>query len=1250
MAENFKYGFIFQTNPAENKYYWFVSQTTMNKRVQNGEKMHIVDEVLNIVKEDCFILVKYDDNKDKKTAIPVAYFPTDYFGSRHPLSVKDMDVMDKYHHEICNVNNPQINSNIIMPKDYVPKEKKDVTNQTTGESTWPPESIKMTKNGVSVLDANGKERLCFEGYSLIKDLYEDYDDSYELGILKIDKIDKMDVLEIYDHYSDVEFKNKDQLPVPITSIDKNAIDKNVVKIVTNGLVNTSNQTIFTNNCIYSVLFKQRNDTDKQEIIFLTKCKNNKVRAILCDKEKETIIFAWDSDPNKGALNIQAHKPDDNTTYENDERYYNQLLKECREKGYSAEELSKIDAALKFIKNSKKYNKKERSKLIEICMDVKYANKSNASVTNADINDYIDALNILQGYEEDKVKIAELIHKKANFLFKKASRKEEAAEYIDEYNNHFERCDNKQKNTLRSRTSHDSIRGMKVEWDNLRKCKQQLDSIFKESDIENCLTKILALQNTSFKLFKGYTDKLEGKIRIKNREDFINSLNSEIKLLNAKDVEDIEIDTEESTAANTIENVGADFISYANNQKDNIILNHPGEIDIFNVLDNEDYKSLESFNELNEFYNSKLLLIKKIVGSSENNSLTQEEKDIFVLYYLKLLNAYTSIFKYKEPKMEVDNSEGILYRYDNKNMYAFYIKNDKPATNQDALDVKLTISEGQSKLNENDEIPSIGIVPSGNKLVQISVPVQSSLEKINSFKLNISMAYSYMAKLKADKNSPLPNYEVTNILAPVSETTIEGISKELVEKHPITTQRIGQFPFDGNLKQLDDGQRRILKNREKLIKEVFEAITNANDNTLSFGKWVMLYGQWRVGKTVILNSIADKLSNEYKEAIVVPISFKGGNDTTSKPYENKIAADLYNKLWLTIQRAYKKLCKEDSESELALTYKKYSDILEELCVDYRWVDEAGKSLKNIDKKTISWDQFCRFISEFGSELSDVSSKSRIVFLFDEFTDIYQALIHEYMVSTEAFFTTWNSLVGEAENIICISAGGENSVSFMEKYAINTLQKLTSEIQVGYLPKDAVETYLHYVLCETEKEYAKEGDYIVGAENSYFVPGISEDAIDRIYELTQGNAFLLTHFATWLINCLKKENYAVLSTYVVEDVLRREFEIKDGQAEATSKRNSRIGKLFDSLYNPFHEDENAIEGEHVKEDNKKILQTIVSNADKNTHFCRINLLRDILSDSMECFEERFKSLIDREILLIVNGQVKVAIDLYYEIAHE
>ena len=377
---------------------------------------------------------------------------------------------------------------------------------------------------------------------------------------------------------------------------------------------------------------------------------------------------------------------------------------------------------------------------------------------------------------------------------------------------------------------------------------------------------------------------------------------------------------------------------------------------------------------------------------------------------------------------------------------------------------------------------------------------------------------------------------------------------------------------------------IFKNRSEEIDIILGAISTGEKGSrklLSDGRWVSIYGQWRVGKSVVLREVHRALKDKEfcEQAITVYTQFLPSDDFEAATVDN--------------------ICD-------AMYQANYDLWDEHLC---EWEKKLG------DISTLH--NLARVLNDFQRKLVDKT----IVLALDEFTAVYYA-IKKGSVDVN-FLRKFIEFINQSECVV-LTAGGEHTVKLMADFDVNMMQKADCLLEIKYLSKANTTKYIEAVISEAS--------YLGTAEQK-------DSIINRIFDLTQGNVFLLRLFCEDLVHYVQKKSGVVrISDITIQKTI-------DWIA---SRGTDVIGIYFNSLYNPYNESkEETIAGfGEVKELNLKILQTIVNKAFPETHRCPKSVLKDCFKDE-ERFDAFLEVLVERGVVNDDTVNVYVPIDLYYEI---
>ncbi len=364
-------------------------------------------------------------------------------------------------------------------------------------------------------------------------------------------------------------------------------------------------------------------------------------------------------------------------------------------------------------------------------------------------------------------------------------------------------------------------------------------------------------------------------------------------------------------------------------------------------------------------------------------------------------------------------------------------------------------------------------------------------------------------------------------------------------------------------------------RDNDIKEIINQIID-DDGNICKGRALALYGQRRTGKTSLLYFLKLELRNKYKDNIIVDIGDIGDSDLSD--------------LTSFLNRILNTLDMELKAHEELLPYN----------------IQVNKEINNIED----------FNSQFKSICNLVHNQNRqIILMIDEFTHIYDLIKQNKM--TDQFMRFWKAFINN-NGIFAIVIAQDHMMSIVNDLRFTNSLATTDIRKVTYL----------------EKEYAKELMYkpiILDSYNSEIKSKFkyTDKALDYLYELTSGSAYLITQLCRKLIDYLNKIKNLNITKTLIDEYL-----------------DKYIITFDESIFHPQYEDlepDSIEEQKKLAENNKNIIRKIVF-ASNEEGWAKIE---DILSPDKEIAKkenELIGRLESRDVLIKKNGKYKIKVDFY------
>lgn len=424
-----------------------------------------------------------------------------------------------------------------------------------------------------------------------------------------------------------------------------------------------------------------------------------------------------------------------------------------------------------------------------------------------------------------------------------------------------------------------------------------------------------------------------------------------------------------------------------------------------------------------------------------------------------------------------------------------------------------------------------------------------------------------------------------------------VSIESQERARISKRNLNQFSLQGvriEALEKDEGLRRILDNRAGEVRDICRNLDK---------KWIILQGQWRVGKTTVLNLVANQMDPE----TCCVVSLEPPNPQRGRDYDEVFAGLLFDRL------------KEKAAVQNSARWRE----------GYRWLEgrAAPADLEGLGRT-------------LNGLMKELGGQAEILFLVDEFTNLY-SLLRRGAVDG-GFLRRWAGFALNLSQAAVITAGGEFTRDMAALFAPNEYQKAYVQ-NLEYLSREDVERFLRYVV----------------RDEAYFKPSMDRPVMDKLYRLTQGNVYLLVRLCEIIIDYINEDiddqTTPNVRCYITEGLIMEAVEEYAG-------KNYDFNQWFDFLSNPYRvgSDRDGVspvrkhlDDDEVREDNETILKTFADLANPDTASClRSRLLNKLCGERGEedraRWEKRLDALAARKVINRLEGSdpaVKVKIELLY-----
>ncbi len=398
-----------------------------------------------------------------------------------------------------------------------------------------------------------------------------------------------------------------------------------------------------------------------------------------------------------------------------------------------------------------------------------------------------------------------------------------------------------------------------------------------------------------------------------------------------------------------------------------------------------------------------------------------------------------------------------------------------------------------------------------------------------------------------------------------------------DKEPLKNPYVGHV---GNaITAADD---KMFYGRETEIADIVGKLRDEGSGKMIAHGAVVLYGQTRAGKSSLMAQIKNTAARTYGDSVLI-CNFGSIADVRSVPGDpdSFMAHFLYTLL---------DGCCDAVESNGLLSEE----------FDYKDLTPPDEMLDKPAHAQAIFKTKMRKLSKLLEE-KDVL----LVLLIDEFTYIH-GLINTGAVS-EYFMRFWKSLL-QNYYLFAIVVGQDDMPEFMREYE-NEFHSMEPR-KVTYLDEASAKKLIREPL---ERENGKEGLF-------------RDDAVDEVYRLTAGSAYLTMNFCARLVSYLNEKGAPIVTKGLVRDFLGKRAL---GPAGFLERGN------FESMLNERGHDE-------LKAENTVLLHEIAKLA-KSTRQVPISSIRcdGIDQDKIRALIDR---LVNRDVLIQTKDEVEIKVKLF------
>lgn len=588
-----------------------------------------------------------------------------------------------------------------------------------------------------------------------------------------------------------------------------------------------------------------------------------------------------------------------------------------------------------------------------------------------------------------------------------------------------------------------------------------------------------------------------------------------------------------------------------------------------------FKKIQRYSEISE-YDYKADTLKSAEDIRKRLAEKIEEYPTYFSYekllpeivqlQAKIIKESSSFYGSSEPQITVSLSGDSSVEEDAKKVRVPIALTNK-ANVQNADNVQISIvGEGVEIMNDTQLSRGLLVGDGRAKEEMVTFKITDNVLKEQVFSIEITVNYQYYTSMTEKKE----------------------VSKEFVLSVPLNNKtkfETIENKFEPHKNGSEVKEISMFYGRDKDIESIIAQISDDKGRILQ-GRCLALYGQTRTGKSSLLYHLERKLREINPEGnIIVNIGSIGEENLSG----NDITEFLYTIL-------------DGLKSELELRHKDLIPLLKESGIEL----DADRLLDDPDHSQLYFNtefkKACRLLNEQPKQYN-------VIIMIDEFTYIYDWIRRGSM--TDRIMKFWKAFI-QNNGIFAIIIGQDHMMRFVgEKQFTNDFGS-TDLRKVTYLPeKDAKRLMSEPIMFVNEK-----GEQV----NRY-----REGALDRLYELTSGSAFLIMNICAGLVDYLNEVQSVYITRAHIDDYLRKNL---------ASFEEARF-------FEPQYDDKSEVDSVEAIDRNKKMLRKIAQHSNKKEW----TKLENVISSD----EDRavIDSLQLRDVIIVENNdRCKIKVALYKE----
>lgn len=468
----------------------------------------------------------------------------------------------------------------------------------------------------------------------------------------------------------------------------------------------------------------------------------------------------------------------------------------------------------------------------------------------------------------------------------------------------------------------------------------------------------------------------------------------------------------------------------------------------------------------------------------------------------------------------------------------------------------------------DEQLSKGLLPGSGKAEEKIFEFRVTPEVIQNktFSIQIAIQYQYKKNMTEFQEGAM---ETVLSIPLYSETAFQPIENKF-EPYRNGSEVRESSMFYGREKDLDDIVRQISNESGKILQ----------------GRCLALYGQTRTGKSSLLHHLGRRLREINPEGnIIVNIGSIGEQDL----HGNDITGFLYTLL-------------EGLKCEIDSNHPRLKERMRKAGLEI----DLARFWAAPDYAQLYFNSTFKEVKRF---LESVEEKYNIVVMIDEFTYIYDWIRRGVM--TDRIMKFWKAFI-QNNGIFAIIIGQDHMMKFINEKQFTNDFGSTDLWKVTYLAEEHAKRLMDEPIRLLD-------------ENGESISRYKPEALDRLYELTAGSAFLIMNLCAGLVDYLNQTHTIFVTRAHIEDYLKKNL---------TTFEEARF-------FEPQYDDKSSADSDESNQENKRILHRIAQLSGKK-EWTPLNSVIEREGDF-----ELLEALEQRDVVIIQGRErCKIKVALYKE----